>query len=238
MSFTLGDLRFQREKNLLHKVIEEAKFNQKERHHNELLSFNYQKLNNEQNIAKDKLAFEKEKNLQALQLQEIQMQNNLELQDRQHQGQLDLAILNNFHQIHQSENMQLNSVLGKLLENKIAEKQNQRDVQLKAIEARIETIKMKLAHKQQMEKLEKEHQYDIEKIKLLHKQEAENKKLQHNLLVVEKYVDSHLVNTELEFDKFVTIVYRLVERAVGLEVTINDSDIQAYVDEAMGQMQA
>jgi hypothetical protein len=72
--------------------------------------------------------------------------------------------------------------------------------------------------------------------KLKHRQEIEKLVLQYNFGVLEKYLDHHLQNLRVTFDKSCEIIFRVIERMLGLgEQQVRESDIDRMVQDAMKQ---
>jgi frataxin-like iron-binding protein CyaY len=103
------------------------------------------------------------------------------------------------------------------------EKQHQHAMQSKAFDYQAQK-----ALEEQRTQLEKKSK------KLSHRQELEKLVLQYNLEVLKKYIDSRLQDWRVTYDKANEIIFRLVERVLGLgDQQINEADISQYVREAM-----
>lgn len=222
-------LRIAEQKNLLTSQIESAKLSQAERHHNELLSFQNAKLALEEKLGIKRIEEERQRHEDNMQMQQqqmnnqlsiahIQANNQLEIQRIQSNLQMQLAMFSHFSLINQQTNQMIMNAMQTVLNDIVSENQHQREMEKQLFISRIELIKMKIQNK--------------------HAKEMAI--LSHNLLLVEKRLDSHLKREEIDFDKYSTVFYKLIEKILGLSedgIKIDDTEkIDKYVDDMFYQM--
>lgn len=221
-------LRIAEQKNILMSQIESAKQAQKERHHNDLLSVQNAKLMLEERLGLRKLDDERQRHQDNLQMQQQQINNQLQIANIQANNQLELEqmrsstqmqglMLGHFSAIAQQTNQAFLNMLQAMLNDTINHNQHQRNMEQQEYLSRIELIK----------------------IKLQQKHEREMTTLNHNLLLVEKRLDSHLKREEIDFDKYSTVFYKLLEQVLGLSeanTKIDEEAIDRYTDDLFYQM--
>lgn len=221
-------LRIAEQKNILMSQIESAKQAQKERHHNDLLSFQNAKLMLEERLGLRKLDDERQRHQDNLQMQQQQINNQLQIANIQANNQLELEqirsstqmqglMLGHFSTIAQQTNQALLNMLQTMLNDTINHNQHQRTMEQQEYLSRIELIK----------------------IKLQQKHEREMTTLSHNLLLVEKRLDSDLRREELNFEKYCTVFYKLLEKVLELSEQKQELDtakIDKYMNNFRTQM--
>lgn len=214
-------LRIAEQKNILMSQIESAKQEQKERHHNDLLSVQNAKLMLEERLGLRKLDDERQRHQENLQMQQQQINNQLQIANIQANNQLELEqmrsstqmqglMLGHFSAIAQQTNQAFLNMLQAMLNDTINHNQHQRTMEQQEDLSRIELIK----------------------IKLQQKHEREMTTLNHNLLLVEKRLDSDLRREELDFEKYCTVFYKLLEKVLELSEQKQELD-KAKIDEYM-----
>lgn len=214
-------LRIAEQKNMLMSQIESAKQAQKERHHNDLLSVQNAKLMLEERLGLRKLDDERQRHQENLQMQQQQINNQLQIANIQANNQLELEqmrsstqmqglMLGHFSAIAQQTNQAFLNMLQTMLNDTINHNQHQRTMEQQEDLSRIELIK----------------------IKLQQKHEREMTTLNHNLLLVEKRLDSDLRREELDFEKYCTVFYKLLEKVLELSEQKQELD-KAKIDEYM-----
>lgn len=221
-------LRIAEQKNILMSQIESAKQAQKDRHHYELLSFQNDKLIAEQRLGLRKLDDEMQKHLDNLRMQQQQMENQFKIAENQSATQIKITEMNNnttltntmfshFAVMGQQNNQAMWNMLGKVLDDILQEN----------------------AHKRQMEAMRFSSELELIKLEMIQNHERKVIVLNHNLLLVEKRLDSDLKREELDFDKYSTVFYKLLEQVLGLSeanTKIDEEAIDKYTDDLFYQM--
>lgn len=212
--------------------IANAKLNQKERHHFELLEFQRQKLALEQQQAEAK-------NLAMLEREKIAGKNAMAL-----------SVQNFiFEQINQNSQL-LNSHYVSTLERQRDWGNNIANIRKSLFEIEADTIRQKALsrqnHLQEMEKMklasqlkmqEQQQIFDFSLLeqKFKNKQELERLTLEYNLKFLETELNHLIQNKRVTYDGINSIIMRLIERIVGLNEQIDGADVERFVAEAMGQ---
>lgn len=221
-------LRIAEQKNILMAQIENARQAQRERHHSELLSFENAKLMLEERLGLRRLEDEKQRHQDNMQMQRQQMSNQLqianiqannqiELQRMQSHSQMQLAMFTHFATISQQTNQAILTAMQTMINDIVNENQHQREMEKQIFLSRIELIK----------------------IKLNNKHEQEMKILNHNLLLVEKRLDSQLRKEEIDFEKYCTVFYKLLEKILELserKQILDESTFNRWNDDVLYQM--
>lgn len=214
-------LRIAEQKNMLMAQVESAKQAQKERHHSELMSFQNAKLMLEERLGLRRLEDERQQHQDNMQMQQqqianqlqvanIQANNQIEVQRMQSNSQMQLSMFAHFSAISQQTNQAIFTAMQTMLNDVISENQHQREMERQVFLSRIELIKVKLQNKH----------------------EQEMRTLNHNLLLVEKKLDSQLKREEVDFDKYSTVFYKLLEKVLELSEQKQELD-KAKIDEYM-----
>ena len=215
-------------KNMLMDKIESAKQAQKERHHNELMSFQNAKLMLEERLGLRKLDDERQQHQDNMQMQQqqianqlqvanIQANNQIELQRMQGNSQMQLSMFAHFSAINQQTNQAIFTAMQAMLNDVISENQHQREMEKQVFLSRIDLIK----------------------IKLQNKHEQEMSALNHNLLLVEKRLDSQLKREDIDFDKYSTVFYKILENVLELsenKQTLDEATLNRWEDDVFYQM--
>lgn len=221
-------LRIAEQKNMLMAQVENAKQAQKERHHSELMSFQNAKLMLEERLGLRKLEDERQRHQDNMQMQQqqianqlqvanIQANNQIELQRMQSNSQMQLSMFAHFSAISQQTNQAIFTAIQTMLNDVISENQHQREMEKQVFLSRIELIKVKLQNKH----------------------EQEMRTLNHNLLLVEKKLDSQLKREEVDFDKYSTVFYKLLENVLEIsesKQTLDEATLNRWEDDVFYQM--
>lgn len=212
--------------------IAQAKLQQKERHHQELLEFQRQKIMMENNQAH-------ENNLALIEREKIAGKNSL-----------TLSIQEFIFRYLESNNQLLNKHYQSILEQKKDWNNNITNTRKSLFEIEADTIQQmilsKQNHQQQMELMkfeadlkyqEREQVFNLSIIeqKLKQKQELERLILEYNLKFLQAELNNLIQNKRVTYDGINSILMRLVERVVGLSEQVNSEDVQRFVNEAMQQ---
>lgn len=177
------------QKNVLMAQIENAKQAQQDRHHYELLSFQNDKLMAEQRLGLRRLDNEMEKHQDNMQMQKQQMDNQFKIAEMNNNTTLTNTMFSHFAVMGQQNNQAMWGMLGKVLDDILQEN----------------------AHKRQMEAMKFSSELELIKLEMTQKHEKAVITLKHNLILVEKRLDSDLKREEIDFDKYSTVFYKLLE---------------------------
>lgn len=216
----------------LHSQIEQAKLQQKQRHHQEMLEFQRQKI--------------------AIEQQQAEAQNQAIIEKEIIAGKNALALsINNFICTHLENNSQLlNDHYRSHLDRRREWENNITGIRKSLFEIEADTIRQKALLKQ-------EHQQTIERMRLeaelkqneqknllnlniieekfRKKQEIEKMVLEYNLKFLELELNHYLQNERITYDSLNNIIMRIIERIVGLNEQVNSEDVERFVNEAMRQ---
>lgn len=210
--------------------LEQAKLNQRDQHHYELLEFQKQKLALEQKQAEAQ-------NLAILERERIAGKNAIAL-----------SVQNFIFSQLESNNQFLNERYKSVLERQRDWNNNIANIKKSLFEIEADTIRQKALsrqnHLQEMEKMElvsqlkiKEQQqfFDFSLIEqnFKNKQELERLILEYNLKFLENEINHLLQNKRVTYDGLNNILMRLIERAVGLSERATADDVSKWIDEAM-----
>lgn len=205
------------QKNMLMAQIESAKQAQQDRHHYELLSFQNDKLMAEERLGLRKLDDEMKRHQDNIQMQLQQMDNQFKIAEMTNATTLTNTIFSHFAVMAQQNNQAMWNMLGKVLDNILQENE----------------------HKRQMEAMRFSSELELIKLEIIQKHDKAVITLNHNLLLVEKRLDSHLKREEIDFDKYSTVFYKLLEQVLGLSeanTKIDEEAIDRYTDDLFYQM--
>lgn len=226
------DYRLRSGKIQLDAQIAAAKIQQKERHHAEMLEFQRQKAELEQQTAAAG-------HFATLERERIAGRNALALGVQQFilsQLEQNSAILNAHHQNH--------------LERRRDWGNNIAAIRKSLFEIEADTIRQKALsrqeHKQAMERMrlesklrrkEQKQSFDFQMLEnqFRRKQDLERLTLEYNLKFLEAELNHHIHNRRVTYDGLNAILMRLIERVAGVDEQINGADVERFVDEAMAQ---
>lgn len=219
----------------LRNQIEQAKLQQNHYHQEQLMAFNQHKIKIESQIQSDKLEFEKYKFEQEklAQKEQIQAQTKIaEIQAKSQEEQtmmtngnnIDVATINIIGNLLQQRGQLYHTVILKALEEKLAQRQHERQKELLKLEASLK-VEWANAEAHVKEKL----------MKLEQKLSMKRSVFEHNARLLESVVDSKLKDGSLsillqddfsyEKGKFSQFVASMVEQILGAKV-------QKYFDES------
>lgn len=216
------------QKNILMDKIESAKQAQKDRHHYELLSFQNDKLIAEQRLGLRKLDDEMIRHQDSLRMQQEQMENQLKIAENQGITQIQISKMNNeanltntmfshFAVMGQQNNQAMWSMLYKVLDDILQENEHKRKMEAMRFSSELELIKLEIAQKHEMAVIA----------------------LNHNLLLVEKRLDSQLKREDIDFDKYSTVFYKILENVLELsenKQTLDEATLNRWEDDVFYQM--
>lgn len=226
------DFRLKSSKIELDRQIAQAKIEQKERHHQELLEFQRQK-----------------SKMQDLQARE----HNLALIEREKisgQNALALSVQEFIFRHLESNNQLLNQHYNSVLDRKRDWDNNIANTRRSLFEIEVDTIRQlalnKQKHQQQMEIMAFEHNlkseereqifnFSIIEHKLKQKQELERLILEYNLKFLQAELNNLIQDKRVTYDGLNSILMRLIEQVVGLTEQVNSEDVQRFVDDALQQ---
>ncbi len=272
-------LNIEREKQFMQQRMNEARQEQAERHHADMISFQNQRAKIQQQLEQDKTdgRIEEAKITAAANTQAVHIQGQYGLENTRMNNQA-LSILEGIRGKNQLDSDYLRGSMtmkteeirggnerglaiieyaleqsGKASDNidemiqSELRKSEKWDADYSNMLLQLLTIKANTIAQVQLKQLDHSHEMEkskhlakVEKkiIKLKDRHEKEKRVLDQNFQILERHLAHHLQNLRVSYDKACEIIFRLVERMLGLgDQQVSEGDISQYVREAMAAAQ-
>lgn len=191
----------------LKKCIAQAQLEQSDRHHTEKMRLESMKLDANRDQANAQIEREREQTRAIIEREKIAGQNALDLADRSHiLGQL----------------AQGSQLIDSMIHSELKQEEDWNAVFSDTMRGLI-LSEADLIKQERLRELE-------------HRHKMEEMTLNFNLKFIEMFLQNEIQDQRVEHDKMCDIIFRVVERALGLgEQQVSQSDVSQWVSEAMGQ---